>query len=124
GPTLKEDAIHQLIFINLIWGLVNLLPIWPLDGGQISRDLIKLASPANGLKISLGISFLTAALLALHCIFAANGRPLIPFLPIGDTFLAVFFALFAIESFMLLQQVDRQRREPGDWERDPEIWGR
>ena len=28
-----------LIQINLIWGLFNLLPIWPLDGGQATQIL-------------------------------------------------------------------------------------
>src|SRR5262249_10188482 len=28
-------AILFLIWINLAWGFLNLLPIWPLDGGQI-----------------------------------------------------------------------------------------
>src|SRR6266446_8237862 len=32
-------AIEDLLLINLVWALVNLLPMWPLDGGQISRDL-------------------------------------------------------------------------------------
>src|SRR5205814_369500 len=30
-------ALRYLEFINLWWGLVNLLPVYPLDGGQITR---------------------------------------------------------------------------------------
>src|SRR5581483_7541331 len=26
---------HAMLFINLFWPVLNLLPIWPLDGGQI-----------------------------------------------------------------------------------------
>ena len=29
---------HAMIFINLFWPLLNLLPVWPLDGGQIARE--------------------------------------------------------------------------------------
>src|SRR5262249_8193181 len=32
-------AIGLLMFINLVWALFNLLPVWPLDGGQVSREL-------------------------------------------------------------------------------------
>jgi stage IV sporulation protein FB len=34
------DAVHFLVFINLIWTLFNLLPILPLDGGQFVRSLL------------------------------------------------------------------------------------
>ncbi len=29
---------HYMVFINLLWGLVNLLPILPLDGGRVARS--------------------------------------------------------------------------------------
>ncbi len=116
-------ALQQLVWINLLWGLVNLLPIWPLDGGQISRDLLRMASPASGIRISLGISFVTAALISLHSFMCAAGHPLIPFLPIGDKFTGIFFAVFALQSFMLLQHTQRQRRWDDGTERDPDIWG-
>jgi membrane-associated protease RseP (regulator of RpoE activity) len=32
-------AITMLLYVNFFWTLVNLLPILPLDGGQIFRDL-------------------------------------------------------------------------------------
>jgi stage IV sporulation protein FB len=123
-PPMVEFVLTQLVFINLLWGLLNLLPIWPLDGGQISRDLCKLASPRAGLRISLGISFVTGGILALHCIMAANGSPLLPFLPIGSKWSAIFFALFAVESFMLLQRTGPSDHDWGDSERDPELWRR
>ena len=28
--------VNDLLFVNFYWGLVNLLPVWPLDGGHIS----------------------------------------------------------------------------------------
>jgi stage IV sporulation protein FB len=123
-PAIVDFVMTELIFINLLWGLVNLLPIWPLDGGQISRDLCKMASPDRGLRISLGISLVCAGLLALHCFMAAEGRPLLPFLTFGSRWSALFFAIFAVQSFLLLQQAGPRNRDFGDWERDPEIWGR
>jgi stage IV sporulation protein FB len=115
---LEVDAISQLIFINLLWGLVNLLPVRPLDGGQICRNVSEGISPDNGLKASLGISLLTAGVLSLHCILSHYGRPLLP-LPFGSLYTGIFFGLFAIQSFMLLQQVqmrDRHRNNPWDYQ--------
>jgi stage IV sporulation protein FB len=114
---LEVDAVAQLIFINLLWGLVNLLPVWPLDGGQICRNVSEGISPENGLKISLGISLVTAGLLALHCIMSRFGRPLLP-LPVGSLYTGLFFGMFALQSFQLLQQIqaqDRQRNDSWDY---------
>jgi Zn-dependent protease len=113
---LEIDAVFQLIFINLIWGLVNLLPVWPLDGGQICRNVCEGISPDNGLKVSLGISLVTAGLLALYSIMSHFGRTPVPF---GSLYTALFFGLFALQSFQLLQQIqarERQRRDPWDYQ--------
>ncbi len=35
-----ETLIDYALFINIFWTLVNLLPVQPLDGGHIFRDLL------------------------------------------------------------------------------------
>jgi Zn-dependent protease len=107
---LLEVAVDMLLFMNLIWGLLNLLPIWPLDGGQISQEICTGVSARNGMRVSLGISFALSALLAVHSLLAANGRPLLPFLPFGGTYSAIFFGLLALESFQMLQQAQSEQR--------------
>ena len=114
------DMIHflisNLIFINLVWGLVNLLPVWPLDGGQISRDVCEGLSPRSGLLHSLGISLLVAGILAVHCILVTTGRQLLP-LPFGSLYTALLFGVLAVQSFQLLQHVQAQQRSWDDhWE--------
>ena len=37
---LVGEAIQDLIYINGFWTLFNLLPILPLDGGQVLRDVL------------------------------------------------------------------------------------
>src|SRR5207302_948568 len=115
-----QIGLFMLYWINLVWGLMNLLPIWPLDGGQISRELCIWLSPWNGPRVALGISFVLAALIAVHCLMAANGRPLIPFLPIGSMYSAILFAMLAVESFMLLQQTSTRPR----YRDDDDPWAR
>jgi Zn-dependent protease len=110
--------VNDLIFINVAWGLLNLLPIWPLDGGQISRDVCQAVSPSGGLKFSLGLSLLTAGLLCLNCILAMNGKPFLP-LRIGGWYSAIFFGMFALQSFQLLQQVHAQEQwTERHWDRE------
>src|SRR5260370_37399027 len=62
NPLLKR-AVSYLVWINLFWGILNLFPIWPLDGGQISRDLLDWILRANGIRVSLGISIVVAEVL-------------------------------------------------------------
>src|SRR5207237_6639106 len=105
--------------LNIFWGLVNLLPIWPLDGGQICRELCQKYRGRNGVRISLQISVLTAGAFAvLALIEYANGKPLVPMLSFGQSlFSAIFFAIFAFTSWQLLQFV---RRVGPDWDEEEE----
>ena len=52
--------ILQLLWINVLWGAVNLLPIYPLDGGRVSRELCLLGEPSKGIMLSLQISMFAA----------------------------------------------------------------
>ncbi len=124
AATLMDQGIEYLIFINLLWGLMNLLPVWPLDGGQISRELFGRFVPRRALRLSLGLSFVIAGLLALHSLMRHFDHPLLPFLRFGGPYTALLFGLLAVQSFMMLQQVNQATRRWGDdfGERDPTIW--
>lgn len=127
-PTLVDVAIDDLVWINLFWGLLNLLPIWPLDGGMVSRELLSRMSPTNGIRASLGLSALVAGLLAVQAVAASYGQSPLRF-PSG-LYSAIFFGLLAVSSIRAMQQVRVSRRkweepdEPTPWERDPDWWRR
>lgn len=55
--------VLQLLYVNIFWGLMNLMPIYPLDGGQISRELF-LANSRDGIRLSLQLSFVAAVVIA------------------------------------------------------------
>jgi Zn-dependent protease len=103
---LLQRAIFDLFFINMFWALINLLPIYPLDGGQISKESLDAAMPGGqGERVAYGISMVIAALLTIHCIASANHVKFIPFLPaFGGIFAALLFGSLAVESWQLLQQ--------------------
>jgi stage IV sporulation protein FB len=115
-------VVSQLVFINLMWGLVNLLPVWPLDGGMITRDVSEGLWPDWGLTRSLGLSLVVAGLVAVHCFLVAAGRQLVP-VPIGGTYAGILFAVLALQSFQLLQQAQSQHRWQDDhWHDGDESW--
>jgi Zn-dependent protease len=88
-----ELAVRYLEYINLWWGVVNLAPVYPLDGGQIARRLLMHWMRRNGLQLSLQISFLCGALIAGYAFY--ESRQL--------TFVTVLFGLLAIQSLQELQ---------------------
>lgn len=54
-----------LISINLVWNILNLLPILPLDGGHLLRIFLQGLFGFNGLKISLLISLILSVVAAV-----------------------------------------------------------
>lgn len=70
-----NELIGQLLEINILWGLVNLLPIFPLDGGRISRNLFMRYDWNDGLRKSWLLSMGTAIGLAVYLLVQAGGQP-------------------------------------------------
>lgn len=85
-------AIRFLLFVNIFWGLVNLLPVYPLDGGQIAREVLCVNDPADGTRQSLWLSVVVAA-----------GIAVLAFTRLDDKYLAFFFAYLAYTSYSTLQ---------------------
>jgi Zn-dependent protease len=111
-----EAVLFMLFIINLAWPLLNLLPIFPLDGGQISREVLEGLLGHTGILVALGVSIGVAALLAVQMVF-----PILPIpLPIGGLYNAIFFILMAVSSWQLLQ-VELNRR-PARYDDDRLPW--
>jgi len=61
--SLTRYAFRSLIFVNLGWGLLNLLPVLPLDGGNIVASFMELFAPSRGRLLSCYVSFAVIGLL-------------------------------------------------------------
>jgi stage IV sporulation protein FB len=81
-----------LLWINIFWGLINLLPVYPLDGGQVSRNIFIQRDPSNGVRTSLWISVATGVLLAIA-----------GYLALGSIYMAFLFGFLAFQSWQMLQ---------------------
>lgn len=95
---------HDLIFVNFGWGLLNLLPVYPLDGGQISRELFMLGNPREGIKQSLWLSIFTAGGLAFFAITQLN-----------SVFMAMMFGYLGYSSWTTLQRYQGRGGYGGGW---------
>lgn len=85
--------VNLLLYVNILWGLVNLLPVYPLDGGQIARELMSQKDPWRGVVQSLWLSVYTAAAIAAWALIVY-----------GEMFIAVMFGLLAYSSYNTLQR--------------------
>jgi Zn-dependent protease len=62
-------AVSASLYVNIGWSVFNLLPLWPLDGGQLYRLLmLRLAKPARAEKVTH-----YTALLLLAAVVAFSG---------------------------------------------------
>lgn len=87
-----DDLVRSLLGVNILWGLVNLLPIYPLDGGRVSRELCTLRSARGGIILSLRISMVAAALMTAVGLIAWQ-----------SIFTALMFGYLAYTSYSTLQ---------------------
>ena len=51
--------------ISIFWSIFNLLPVYPMDGGHIFREIFLFFFPREGIKFSLILSILIAVLLGV-----------------------------------------------------------
>ena len=64
----QDELIWDLLLVNILWGLINLLPVYPLDGGQIAREVFTLRAARAGIIRSLQLSIATAAVVACYAL--------------------------------------------------------
>ena len=74
-------------WISIFWGIFNLLPIYPMDGGHISREIFLFFFPRRGAEFSLLLSMFLAVLLAVAA------------LQYGMFFITFLFAYFAYQNY-------------------------
>ncbi len=104
-------AYENLLFINLFWGLINLLPIYPLDGGQLAQVFLTMHNRRQGARRSFIVGLVTAGLLAIW-LYTRD-----------DYFNAFFVALLALFNFQLLQ-ASHYQQQYGDSSDDDDDWWR
>ena len=70
---LFDYGIEKWYLVNLWWGVLNLLPVLPLDGGHVLRGVCSSMSPYHGDEYARKISILVGGLAAAY--FFTHGLP-------------------------------------------------
>ncbi len=83
-----EELLHALVFINFWWSLVNLLPVYPLDGGQI------YAAVETSQRKVYQVGVATGAIVAI-----------VGWMVFKDWWVALLFGYLAYQNYQRLQQL-------------------
>lgn len=99
-------AIGNLISMNWAWSLMNLVPVWPLDGGQIARQVIGFRQPyrqdeiTTKLSIAVGVGMVAWSLLSPETVSAIFWN--------DSKFFVFFFAYLAFLNYQSLRPSNYQ----------------
>lgn len=97
-----QDGIIRMIFLtmivlNVVLNVFNLVPIYPMDGGQIARQIMAQLDPWNGIKNSLYLSMGACVVMILFA------------LRMEAQFMAFFFGFMAYGNYQALQGLSGHR---------------
>jgi membrane-associated protease RseP (regulator of RpoE activity) len=92
GGRVLSVMLSMLLWVNVFWGLINLVPVYPLDGGSVTRNVLIQVDPMDGVRKSLWISVIAGGLVALAGLIFLR-----------SIFMALLFGLLAFQSYQSLQ---------------------
>jgi stage IV sporulation protein FB len=92
GGNVLNIFVTALLWVNIFWGIINLLPVFPLDGGNVTRNVLIQADPVDGVRKSLWVSVIAGALIALAAFFFLR-----------SLYMAFLFGFLAFQSYQSLQ---------------------
>lgn len=71
---LAKDFIVSFITVNVVLAIFNILPIFPMDGGRIVKDLLvlKMRDRRKAKRIAATISLIFSALLLVYSIYTLS----------------------------------------------------
>lgn len=67
-------AMGYLWFINIVWPVLNLMPVLPLDGGHIMHGVFELCGLRDALSASLVVSIVVGGLLSFASYSLTGGQ--------------------------------------------------
>lgn len=91
-----QQVFRLLLWVNLGWGVFNLFPILPLDGGQILRSVVHVLRGSNDEVSPRVVSVAVAVLVVVGALFAKM------------YFMAFFVAWMAYSNFLEALQLLRR----------------
>ena len=94
GPVYQ--LLYSFIYVSLFWAVLNLIPVYPMDGGQILRGIL---GPRR-IQLTFQISIIVAIVVGL-----------LSYRFLGTYLLPIFMVFSVVENYKALKRA----RNPGAW---------
>ncbi len=99
GPNISGDGrlglfIQFMIFVNIFWGLINLVPVQPLDGGHIAKAILEKYRPRDAWQTALKLSIGTWVVIGVGALALGYG-----------VFIPLMFGALGYQNWQMLQQL-------------------
>ena len=94
-----NDVINYVIWVNLGWGVLNLLPILPMDGGNVLFQFLNLLTKGHGERPARIVSLVLAGGIGVVALVK------------GAQFPALLAAMFSFQNIQALRQGTVHERE-------------
>jgi membrane-associated protease RseP (regulator of RpoE activity) len=88
---LVEQIIQDILWINIGWGVINLLPMLPLDGGRVLAASMRWLFRERGQKIAFFVSLVMSVAILAFALYS------------GQTWIAILCAMFAFANLQGLR---------------------
>ena len=96
------ELLPRLAWANRVWGLFNLIPVPPLDGGHATREFFRMfLSERTAFVVSIWIAIVGGSAIAIYMLFG------------GIIFVSLYIAWFVYMAFQQWQYFKRHG-VPGD----------
>ncbi|NWG05421.1 MAG: hypothetical protein HXY35_01910 [Chloroflexi bacterium] len=92
GGVMLTVLVAILVSVNVFWGLINLVPVYPLDGGNVARYALMQYDPYDGVRKSLQLSVIAGGIVALVALFFLK-----------SIYMSFLFGFLAFQSYQTLQ---------------------
>jgi len=89
GRPFMGSFVNAMLFVNIFWSAVNLLPVLPLDGGRVCAALVAGRRADLAPKIGLG----TAAVVAVLALSS------------GQIYIAILFGFLGYQNWKMMQGI-------------------
>ena len=86
-PHLALVFLQSFVWAGLVWGILNWIPILPLDGGHMLQHALEIFTPTKAKPVARWISVVTGAAVVAVAFYY------------GETFLAIFVAMITFMGF-------------------------